>query len=178
MIIMNNEYWREHWNRSASENIDLRIISGWGNRTFQEMLITINDISKKLCLCSQDSLLDIGCGAGLFEIAFAPWINEIYGIDYSEKMVELARRNCENYQNVKIINAEIGNLPFPDESFNKVLVNSMIQYLSDMNEVENGLRELYRIAGIHWDFLKTKSKIKLKQITGQSGLIRINCQIY
>jgi SAM-dependent methyltransferase len=142
---MGSEYWKKHWNHSASENTDLRIISGWGNRSFQEMLITINDISRKLDLERDDRLLDIGCGAGLFEIVFSPWISEIYGVDFSEKMVELARQNCMNFKNVRIVNADIGNLPFLDGFFSKVLINSMIQYLPDTKEVERGLKEIERV---------------------------------
>jgi ubiquinone/menaquinone biosynthesis C-methylase UbiE len=142
---MGSEYWKEHWNHSATENSDLIMISGWGNRSFQDMLITINDITKKLDLKSVDRLLDIGCGAGLFEIAFSPWISEIYGVDFSEKMVKLARQNCMNFENVKIVNAEIAKLPFPDGFFSKVLLNSMIQYLPDTKEVKRGLKEVERV---------------------------------
>ena len=81
---MRSAYWREHWNKSAKENEDIRLISGWGNRTFQEMLFAITDVEKKMELKSEDRLLDVGCAAGLFEIAFAHWLKEIYAVDYSE----------------------------------------------------------------------------------------------
>ena len=43
---MRSEYWKEHWNKSAKEDEDIRLISGWGNRTFQEMLFGIMDVAK------------------------------------------------------------------------------------------------------------------------------------
>lgn len=142
---MRSGYWREHWNKSAKESEDIRPISGWGNRTFQEMLFAITDVAKKMDLKNEDRLLDVGCGAGLFEIAYAHWLKEIYGVDYSEVMVKVAKKNIEKYDNVIIEKADIQNLPFKDEFFDKVLVNSVIQYLGDLDEVEKSFEELKRV---------------------------------
>jgi ubiquinone/menaquinone biosynthesis C-methylase UbiE len=142
---MRSEYWREHWNKSAKESEDIRLISGWGNRTFQEILFVITDVEKKLALKSEDRLLDVGCGAGLFEIAYTHWLKEIYGVDYSEEMVEVAKKNTEKYDNIIIEQADIRNLPFEDEFFDKVLVNSVIQYLNNLNEIEKAFEELRRV---------------------------------
>jgi SAM-dependent methyltransferase len=142
---MRSEYWKEHWNKSAKEGEDIRLISGWGNRTFQEMLFGIMDAAKKLDLKSEDRLLDVGCGAGLFEIAYTHWLKEIYGVDYSEEMVEVAKENTKKYDNVIIEKANIQNLPFKDEFFDKILVNSVIQYLNDLDEVKGAFEELRRV---------------------------------
>jgi len=142
---MRSEFWRDFWNKSAKKHMDIRFISGWGNRTFQEMLFVITDVAKKLELRSEDVLLDVGCGAGLFEIAFSPWLKEIYGVDYSEEQIKIAKRNTEKYDNVVTKRANILNLPFEDGFFNKVLVNSVIQYLNGMGEVEKAFEELNRV---------------------------------
>jgi ubiquinone/menaquinone biosynthesis C-methylase UbiE len=142
---MRSAYWREQWNKSAKENEDIRLISGWGGRTFQEMLFSITDVAKKLDLKSEDRLLDVGCGAGLFEIAFAHWLKETYGVDYSEEMVEVAKKNTGKYDNVIIEKANIQNLPFKDEFFDKILVNSVIQYLNNLYEVKGAFKELKRV---------------------------------
>lgn len=142
---MRREYWKNYWNKSAKEHKDIRFISGWGNRPFQEMLFTVTDVAKKLELKSEDRLLDVGCGAGLFEIAFSPWLKEIYGMDYSEEQVKIAKKNTENYDNVTIKRADILNLPFEDGFFSKVLANSVIQYLNGVDEVEKAFEELDRV---------------------------------
>ena len=142
---MRSEYWREQWNKSAKENEDVRFISGWGDRTFQEMLFGITDVTKKLDLESGDRLLDVGCGAGLFEIALTHWVKKIYGIDYSKEMVRIAKKNAQKYDNIITEQGDIRNLPFEDESFDKVLVNSVIQYLNNLGEVERAFEELKRI---------------------------------
>ena len=132
---MKSEYWKKHWNQSAQENEDIRFISGWGGRTFQEMMFAVTDIVKKLELRPEDRLLDVGCGAGLFEIAFTYWIREIYGIDYSNEMVTVAKKNTSLYNNVFIESADVRNLPFTSNFLDKVLVNSVIQYRNNLEEV-------------------------------------------
>ena len=142
---MRSEYWKREWNKSAREKKDIRLISGWGNRTFQEMIFAITDVAKKLDLKNEDRLLDVGCGAGLFEIAYTHWIKEIYGVDYSEEIVEVAKKNTGKYDNVIIEKADIRNLPFKAEFFDKVLANSVIQYLYDLDEVKGAFEELKRV---------------------------------
>jgi len=142
---MRSEYWKGKWNKSAKENEDIRLISGWGNRTFQEMLFAITDAAKKMELKSGDMLLDVGCGAGLFGIVFAHWIKGIYGIDYSEEMVKVAKKNTGKYDNIIIEHADIRNLSFDDEFFDKVLLNSVIQYLNNLVDVKRVFEELKRV---------------------------------
>lgn len=142
---MRSTNWQGNWGRSAEENQDIRFISGWGNRSFQEMLFSINDIADKLELQQGESLLDIGCGAGLFEIAFSHWAGNVYGTDYSEGMVRKARTYTDQYNNVFIQQGNIKHLPFKTGSFDKVLVNSVIQYLDDTQEVNIAMGELTRV---------------------------------
>lgn len=143
---LKSEHWREHWDLAAKSNIDIRFTSGWGDRTFQEMLFAITDVAEKLELNCEDAILDVGCGAGLFEIAYTHWVKTFHGVDYSKEMVSTAKKNTEMYGNVIIEYADIRNLPFNEELFDKILVNSIIQYLNDFSEVGAAFEELKRVA--------------------------------
>lgn len=142
---MRSTDWREKWDHSAQENQDIRLISGWGNRSFQEMLFSINDIAKKLDLQQGERLLDIGCGAGLFEIAFTHWAGALFGADYSGEMTKIAWANTRQYDNVHIQQCNIKHLPFKTGSFDKILVNSVIQYLDTPEEIGTAMKELNRV---------------------------------
>jgi ubiquinone/menaquinone biosynthesis C-methylase UbiE len=142
---MRSAFWKENWNKSACENDDIRLISGWGNRSLDEMLFSINDIAEKLRLHQNDRLLDIGCGAGIFEIAFARWMREVIGSDFSDEMVKKARKNSKNSSNVHIQQCTIKALPYKSGVFDKILVNSVIQYLDGYDEVISVIDELDRI---------------------------------
>ncbi len=143
---MVHEYWEEEWDRIARESADIRCISGWGNRSFDEMLHVINRVAGILDLRQDDRLLDIGCGGGLFEMAYTRSARKIYGLDSSQEMVRVARRNCRPYENVLIVRGDILHLPFPEESFGKILVNSVIQYLDNNEMVIQAIGELLTVA--------------------------------
>jgi|GEM_PF-4753410 len=142
----NSEFWKNHWNSTARENNDIRFIDGLGNRSFQEMLFSITDISKKLQLSPDNIFLDIGCGAGLFEIAFTNYVREIYGIDYSKDMAIKAKSFTQQYSNVKISVGNMLDLPFQNANFDRILAHSTFQYLNSMNEVKIALNEIKRVA--------------------------------
>jgi ubiquinone/menaquinone biosynthesis C-methylase UbiE len=140
---MKSNYWKDHWENSAKDNKDIRLISGWGNRSVEEILFAIRDIAIKLNLRKNDILLDAGCGGGLFEIALSPWIKKIYAFDFSQKMVNIAKRNTRKYKNVTLKVGNIRKMPFDMGLFNKVLLSSVIQYLNNMDEVESVISDLY-----------------------------------
>jgi ubiquinone/menaquinone biosynthesis C-methylase UbiE len=139
------DFWRSEWERKAKAGGDLRQVAGWGDRTVQEILLAINDVSKKLELKKGDTLLDIGCDGGLFEIAYAHWLDKIYAIDYLDAMVKIAEENTCTYDNVTIRRGNILNLDFPDNSFDKILCNSVLQYLNDYGDVRQAFLEINRV---------------------------------
>jgi SAM-dependent methyltransferase len=141
-----SDYWEREWDRIAREKADARCISGWGEIPFEEMLHAINRVAGLLDLGPEDRLLDLGCGAGIFEMAYSRSAREIYGLDLSREMVRVAGRNCRPYGNVLIARGDLLHLPFPDGSFRKILVNSAIQYLGDRDRVRAAVREISRVA--------------------------------
>jgi len=138
-------YWQDHWDRAATSHGDLRFASGWGERPFQDLLASLTDIARKLDLGRDTVLLDIGCGAGLFEIAYTPWVREILALDYSIVMVRVARDHTVRSPNVHVLRSTLLHLPFRDRVFDRVLGNSVIQYLEDPGGVKAAARELRRV---------------------------------
>jgi ubiquinone/menaquinone biosynthesis C-methylase UbiE len=70
-------------------------------------------------------ILDIGCGGGRFINILSKYVPEgkIYGIDYSNTMVNLAKKLNQNLVNegrVEIKNGTVSSLPFSDDMFNLV----------------------------------------------------------
>ncbi|WP_051160662.1 class I SAM-dependent methyltransferase [Bradyrhizobium japonicum] len=73
-----------------------------------------------------DRTLDVGCGHGrsLTELASRAATGRIVGVGPSELMVEIAaRRNWAHVEadRVSVVLASMESLPFPDDSFDKVL---------------------------------------------------------
>jgi SAM-dependent methyltransferase len=76
------------------------------------------------------TVLDAGCGAGRFaEIALSLGAR-VYAIDYSSA-VDACAKNLDLYHNLRVIQADIYNLPFREESFDFVYSLGVLQHTPD-----------------------------------------------
>ena len=96
---------------------------------------------------SNELILDIATGTGdiLIEIAKRNLSTQIYGIDFSQRMLELARIKVNKLGFDKDISFQIGSgelLPYADKSFDGVLCAFGIRNFYD---IKKGLMEFYRI---------------------------------
>jgi ubiquinone/menaquinone biosynthesis C-methylase UbiE len=92
-------------------------------------------------------ILDAGCGFGETLISLAKNFphTECTGIDLSEPLLELARKNAglaNLWDEVKFIEADVRQIPFPDDYFDVVL-NINMAHLVD--KPEKMLNELERV---------------------------------
>ncbi len=88
-------------------------------------------------------LLDVGCGNGLFTIPLTNIFRHIVGVDISEKMM---KRCKEKRSNLDFVMASSTALPFRNQTFDCVLVLSLLQHLGTKHNVEKTLKEISRTA--------------------------------
>ncbi len=74
--------------------------SGMAQRVFKS--IYNEQFLQKMRVKSGSSILDVGCGAGNLCKAFAPRFDKVYGIDYSEGMLEQLRHKCQGVDNIEV----------------------------------------------------------------------------
>jgi len=91
--------------------------------------------------------VDLGSGRGNDVIRMAEEVSEAghsYGIDISEGMIAKAKVNISKFEvtNATILQAELENLPFENNSTDLVISNCTINHSSDKQAVWN---EVYRI---------------------------------
>jgi SAM-dependent methyltransferase len=81
-------------------------------------------------------ILDIGCGLGMYVEQLRRFSTEVYGVDVdADKVAEAGERLPNIYQ------APGEALPFPDESFDVILLNEVIEHVDDDRLT---IREAYR----------------------------------
>jgi ubiquinone/menaquinone biosynthesis C-methylase UbiE len=85
-----------------------------------------------------DHILDLGCGHGrsLTELAARASTAHVVGADPSELMVEIAAqrdRALIKADRVEAVLASVESLPFPDESFDKVLCVHVLYFWKDLD---------------------------------------------
>jgi glycogen(starch) synthase len=84
-------------------------------------------------------ILDVGCGPGRLLAPLAR-SHRMTGCDISSEMLDEARRACP--PDVRLVQADARDLPFPDQSFDAVIALDLLTHLPDL---ESGLRELARV---------------------------------
>jgi demethylmenaquinone methyltransferase/2-methoxy-6-polyprenyl-1,4-benzoquinol methylase len=96
---------------------------------------------------SGDRALDLCCGTGDISFALARAGAETIGLDFSEQMLEVARTRFENSklktQNLKFLQGDAQQLPFPESFFDAV---TMGYGLRNLTSWERGLDEMFRVA--------------------------------
>jgi demethylmenaquinone methyltransferase/2-methoxy-6-polyprenyl-1,4-benzoquinol methylase len=92
-----------------------------------------------------DRALDLCCGTGDIALALAEQGADVTGLDFSEKMLEVAAHRLEKAHcpRLKLVQGDAQSLPFPDNSFDAITVGYGLRNLSNL---ETGLREMVRVA--------------------------------
>lgn len=94
-----------------------------------------------------ETVLDLGSGGGIDALISSKYVGEtgkVYGLDMTDEMLELARRNQEKSgaANVEFIKGYIEEIPLADETVDVVLSNCVINL---SGRKEDALREAYRV---------------------------------
>jgi len=98
-------------------------------------------------LAPGERVLDLGSGAGTDSLVAAQMVGEqgaVTGIDMTLQMLTKARTAAAemNASNVEFVESEAERLPFPDESFDVVISNGVIDLVPDKDAV---FAELFRV---------------------------------
>lgn len=134
-----NETWKEIWVRKGKEEgTDLLAYDGY-EATRVDMEEVARQITKRLDIKKGDKVLEVGCGAG----ALAQYLDCDYtGIDYSPTLV---RKHIELLHN-SVFTGEAADLPFKDQTFDKVICYGVFLYFDDKNYAKKATEELLRVA--------------------------------
>lgn len=138
------EYWSDFWSSKSKSSTDFQA-TGRGSMDIVSFLYTVNECIIRLKLSKNDKLLDIGCGTGIFSLALSQHINEIFAIDLSEGVIERAKSNLSDVDNIHVSLGTITDIPLESLSIDKVLGYSILQYLHDKAALKTALIELYRV---------------------------------
>jgi len=139
-IALNQQKW-DSWAKS----FDRKIYDFF--RFMQKRTISLTALKEK------DYFLDIGCGTG-WAVRYASRIikenGKAFGIDLSPKMIEIAKANSPNNQNVFFFQANAESLPFEDNFFEFIIcTNSFHHYLDPLKVLDEVSRVLKKEGEIY-----------------------------
>lgn len=121
--------WKEFWSDQTTFDNDLlkRSID-----VFLEHTETLMDYSPG------DKVLDVGCGPGFLLEALAPRVQQVCGLDVSEKYVSECRGRLSQFGNVRVeqLGEDYTDLSFlGDQTFDKIICLSVVQYYRQKSDV-------------------------------------------
>lgn len=124
-------------------------------------------------------ILDVGCGSGVFIVELTKRGAYVVGVDYSNKMLEEAKRQLSFFKVPKsryaLKNADATKLPFKNGEFDVILATGLTDYLSDeqnrlfINEAKRVLAKngklivSFPVAQSPFSFLRTGVGLKIRQ---------------
>ena len=109
------------------------------NRQFQEPII-YEFISPNF----SDIILDAGCGTGYFSYQLSKKVKEVYGLDL---FIDDLNFIYYDINNLHFINGDIQDMPFPDSFFDKILISSVLQIVSNDIQVLQECRRVLKKMG-------------------------------
>ena len=128
--------------RSMAEFYD----TGWGP-TALEMFV--EDFAAHAA--QGDNVLDLGCGTGMVARHAAERAGSdarIVGLDPTPFMLEAARSNPKNADNIEWVEGCGEDIPFEDNSFDVVLCHQGWQYLTDTETTFREMRRVVKAGGL------------------------------
>jgi arsenite methyltransferase len=96
----------------------------------------------KAYLRPEMAVADIGAGTGFVTAGLAPLVKRVYVVDGSAAMLEVAKKNLSQFDNVEYHESDGLSLPFPGESLDAVFAN---MYLHHTTDPLAAVREMVRV---------------------------------
>lgn len=87
-------------------------------------------------------ILDVGCGSGKDMALFSKKGMNVYGLDPSEGLLEVGKRD---HPDLQFVLGSMTNIPFPDRSFDGLWVHASLLHLELEDDVRKAFSEFHRV---------------------------------
>lgn len=126
-------------NKIKARKLD-KMLSKVGDTYFRRCITTI---FKNLKVKDSDLVLDAGCGEGFYILLLASLYKcKIVGFDNDSKILKAAKKRTSGLTNITLDKYTILNLPYKDNSFDKIICSEVIEHI---NNDKKAISELYRV---------------------------------
>ena len=109
-------------------------------------LAEVVEFASELKKSNARTILDLGCGAGRHAILLAEEGFQVAALDISETALKTldTRLKAKSFENVMLIEHEMGQLPFIDNYFDGVVSTNVLHHGKSV-EIKKTIDELYRV---------------------------------
>ena len=105
-------------------------------------------VNQELCkkvaerMSANDNVLECACGTGMISVHIATKCRSLVATDFSQGMLAKSRKRCKKIKNIRVEKANILQLEYPNEAFDKVVAANVIHLL---NQPDIAISELIRV---------------------------------
>jgi ubiquinone/menaquinone biosynthesis C-methylase UbiE len=135
---------------SSNENFDWTT-SDWIKKLKQQAEDSSeyrHKLYKKVNLKNKKKILDVGCGTGAVTLDIAGLTNgEVTGIDIDSEKLKEAERVLSNVPNIKLIEADVLDLPFEDDTFDLVVFTIVLIHVKDQQKAISQMVRVTKTGG-------------------------------
>jgi malonyl-CoA O-methyltransferase len=93
------------------------------------------------------TVLDVGCGSGLFFDQVADKARLVVGVDISHKLLLKAKERASVCGNVEVLQADADHLPFKESSFDLVFAFTVLQNMPKPTKTVSQLKCITKVSG-------------------------------
>ena len=97
------------------------------------------DLLKSIEVKPEFKVLDVGCGSGRWSQYLAPRVGYIEAIDPSSAVISAAK-NLADFNNIRVSQASVDNIPFENNSFDMVFSLGVLHHIPDTSR---GIQRCY-----------------------------------
>jgi len=139
MTRQENEHWARFWSECqtdvANKDEQSQVLRTRNKQPIDQRKweITLDTVGQQLELQSDDTLLDLCCGNGLFTAAFGPRIVGVEAVDISPALT--GRLAARGLPNVRVSTSDMRDAQFAPRTFSKVLWYAGFQYIDESDIV-------------------------------------------
>lgn len=136
MTASNEQALREEFDRWAE--------AGRGEGMEKDHLPITLPVLERMRPAATDNVLDVGCGAGWLSRRMSRLVPEgrVVGMDISDEMIRVARRNSLDQHNVLYVTGEAGEIPWEPGFFHQAVSVESSYYWPNPAA---GMKEIYRV---------------------------------
>ncbi len=129
--------------KQASKEYFQRVAGSWDQISAGYFGKPVRDAAiAKAYLRPEMAVADIGSGTGFVAAGLAPLVKRVYVVDGSAAMLEVAKKNLAQFNNVEYHEADGSSLPFPEDSLDAIFAN---MYLHHATNPQAAIREMVRV---------------------------------
>ena len=161
----------EFWDR-ISGNYDKQVEKVFSSAYRKTIAYTIQHLKQT------DTVLDVGCGTGITTVEIAHCVKEIYALDLSDKMLEIAKRKAfeKGIDNTTFYQKSIFDEDMESKKYDVILAFNILCYIQEDIDFIKRVYNLLYDGGIFisvTDCLREKETIfvKLQKLLGKIGII-------